>query len=882
MANDAGTAWATDGKRGGLPPAPALLRQIGAGTTHARSPGDVLKAGLGILGGYLDWPLGLVRAPRSGDVAEPGPVVSVRFDGPPGIAAFRDTLLHAPPERDHLAAVAVRGTDPVWRPDLTEDRSAPVGMAARRSGIRCGLAIPAVQGGMVRAVLEFFHTEPQSLHPSLLERLQEASIELALLFRVAELEEAAAREGRALEWIREVHEDLAAAGLEIDAVLARIAHRARGLTGADGSAVELAEGDEMVYRAATGIVAEHVGLRLRIDGRLSGEAYRTGRILRSDDTESDPRVDREATRKIGARSMVLVPLRGPEGTAGVLKVLSARARAFAGRDVAVLRILTGLMGTALDRAKRYSEQGEVMRSLKAESRRRRAVSERLRAIIGASPLPVAALDGEGRVTLWSPAAAGLFGWQEDDILGRKAPFLIPPEEEEEPDREARRLLTEAAGKGGEIQNLELACRRRDGSPIQVRIRAAPVRNDRTGALRELVIVFEDITGAKRTEARLRHAERMEAIGRLAGGVAHDFNNMLTAVRGNADLLLGEENLPEEHRDAVREIRNAAERASYVTRQLLAYSRQEVRGKKIVDLNEVVGEVASLLRHLVEERISLVLQLDPDAGSVSADPGQLEQVLVNLVVNGRDAIEGAGRIEVETRRVELGDEAGEHLGGFEPGPYVRVTVRDDGSGIAPEHRARLFEPFYTTKAVDEGTGLGLATVDGIVHQSGGWIEVESEVGEGSAFHVYLPTTRPEVRGHGRDSEGEAWSVDAGGERATILLAEDERAVRRLVRRILERAGHRVREAATAKEALELITGDEEAPDLFLSDVVMPELSGPELARRFRERYPDIPVLFISGYARDDLTPAELGGKVHHLEKPFTPDGLVRAVEKILEE
>ncbi len=396
-------------------------------------------------------------------------------------------------------------------------------------------------------------------------------------------------------------------------------------------------------------------------------------------------------------------------------------------------------------------------------------------------------------------------------------------------------------------------------------------------------VIVDITERKRLEEELLQSQKMDSLGRLAGGVAHDFNNLLTVIRGYADVLSRELSEGDPRSAEVREIRRAADRATALTRQLLALSRRQVLVPREVDLNALVQEMEQMLRRVIGENFSIATVRGPDVGLVRADPGQLEQVLLNLAVNARDAMPGGGRLTIDTARMVLAAPREEPATrGVPPGDYVVLRVTDTGIGIDRETQARIFEPFFTTKPLGEGTGLGLSTVYGIVQQSGGAITVESEVGAGTTFRIFLP----------RLSDGVVASTEtlATGiprptrrRRNTVLLVEDDEGVRQLTRRILEDFGFGVLEARNGAEALAHLDAGSPRIDAVVSDVVMPGMGGRELVGRLRLRRPDLPVLFLSGYTGDEVSD-EVRGQLHQafLQKPFSGDALAAALEELLAE
>jgi two-component system cell cycle sensor histidine kinase/response regulator CckA len=400
--------------------------------------------------------------------------------------------------------------------------------------------------------------------------------------------------------------------------------------------------------------------------------------------------------------------------------------------------------------------------------------------------------------------------------------------------------------------------------------------DHKGA-KKLVGTIQDVTDRMQLEARLRQSQKMQAVGQLAGGVAHDFNNVLTVIEGYSGLLIAGAADGSEEKENLVEIREAARRAAALTRQLLAFSRQQVLQPRVLNLNDAVGEVERMLRRLVGADIDFHTHLAPDIDQVKADPGQIEQVLMNLVVNARDAMPNGGRLTVETANVVLDAAYAQRYPVKSPGPHVMLAVTDSGTGIPPEHMERIFEPFFTTKESGKGTGLGLATVHGIVHQSGGHIWVYSEPGRGTTFKVYLPAT----------SEG-ATPTSARAEAAprrgteSILLVEDEAPLRAMACKVLRRAGYTVVEASNGRDALEICRRSDTPIDLIISDMVMPGMGGREPAASAQLVRPGVPVVLMSGYTRDSMADiGELTTGGAFLEKPFTSESLTMKVREVLD-
>jgi hypothetical protein len=495
------------------------------------------------------------------------------------------------------------------------------------------------------------------------------------------------------------------------------------------------------------------------------------------------------------------------------------------------------------------------------------------AVLEASPNAVVAIDAQGRITYLNAQVEKTFGYERAELIGQPIELLLP-------DRVADRHVGHRAGFTANPVarpmgiGLDLAGRRKDGSEVPVEISLAPVQTD--DGLQVFATVV-DITARKAAESQLLQAQKLESIGRLAGGIAHDFNNMLFAIRGYTELLT--EDLdpasagraePERIRHNLGQIQLAAERATALTVQLLAFSRQQVVTYRVLDLNLAVNVIEPMLRPLIGETIRLNLRLDPTAGHIRADAGQLDQILVNLVVNARDAMPGGGTVTIETANVVFEEAyAIEH---FEvvPGSYVMLAVSDTGMGMDRATREHVFEPFFTTKDVGKGTGLGLATIYGIVRQAGGHIWLYSEPGHGSTFKLYFPRVDAPV--DQRTSLVPPVPVGDG----VVLVVEDEPAVRDMTTQLLERAGYEVLAVANGAEAL-ASTDMVQPIDVLVSDVIMPVMSGIELAEHLMKRYPQIGIVLLSGYTAEtlDLERVTARGAIF-VSKPLTSHDLLEAV------
>ena len=502
----------------------------------------------------------------------------------------------------------------------------------------------------------------------------------------------------------------------------------------------------------------------------------------------------------------------------------------------------------------------------------REAHQTLQALIQAAPLAIFVLDLEGKIKLWNPAAELLFGWKEKEVLGRLLP-TVPKEE-----LKGSKKLLKSMLAGDFLHGRELRRLRKDGTAIDISVFTAPLY-DAQGQITGVMALNSDITESKRLKEQLLQSQKMEVVGRLAGGVAHDFNNLLTAITGYSELVLNFMDEDNPLRQDVAEIRKAGDRAASLTRQLLAFSRKQVLQPKVLDLNKVVENLGNMLQRLLPSDIELVISPAPNLGRVMADPGQIEQVILNLAINARDAMPQGGKLTITTGNVNLDDSHARSLMDVEPGPYVIMNVSDTGCGMDPETRSHIFEPFYTTKETGKGTGLGLSTVYGIVKQSGGHIAVQSKPGDGSTFKIYLPRIN-RVMEPATPASPSSTARYQGQE--TILLVEDEDGVRQLVSTVLKRHGFQVLEARHGSDALELIAGHSGPIHLVLTDVVMPGMGGKELAERLKPMHPDMKVLYMSGYA--DYAHLNQGlpdQEIYYLQKPFEAHGLLQRVRELLD-
>jgi two-component system cell cycle sensor histidine kinase/response regulator CckA len=483
-------------------------------------------------------------------------------------------------------------------------------------------------------------------------------------------------------------------------------------------------------------------------------------------------------------------------------------------------------------------------------------------------------DTRGTIQYVNPAFERITGYDRMEVIGQNPRILKSGRQ----DPEFYKVLWQILCRG-EVWRGTFFNRRKDGTLYEEDAVISPVR-DPSGRVVNYVAVKRDVTDVRRMEEQLRQSQKMEAVGRLAGGVAHDFNNLLTAISGYSDLLL--HRLPEYStlRRDVEEIRKAGDRAAALTHQLLAFSRRQVLQPKVLDLNAVVTNMGQMLRRLVGEDIALSTDLSPSLSRVNVDPGQIEQVIVNLALNARDAMPDGGRITIASADAELSHAYAAAHPEVRPGPHVLLSVADTGHGMDDETQAHLFEPFFTTKDRGKGTGLGLATVYGIVQQSGGHIRVNSAADRGTTFLIYLPRVEAAEDGEQGAVPSPLLRPSPGTE--TVLLAEDEEGVRRFAREILTGNGYKVLEAGNGREALLLSEAHRGEIHLLLTDVVMPKMSGRELTERIRPLRPDLRILYMSGYIDDALLRRDvLEDGASFLQKPFTSEALARKVREVLD-
>lgn len=500
--------------------------------------------------------------------------------------------------------------------------------------------------------------------------------------------------------------------------------------------------------------------------------------------------------------------------------------------------------------------------------------ENWRSMVENAPDTIIIVDRSGRIEFLNrpgPIFAGSAG------IGASIFDSLPQEERPRVEDVFARIL-----ETGDSERFSIDAAASDGSPRIFHVGVGPIR--KSGRRASLVLVVADITQRRETEKKLeetelqlRQAQKMEAVGRLAGGVAHDFNNLLTTILGYCEMLLSSLPKRDPHRGEIKEIKDAADRAAALTRQLLAFSRRQVLAPRVMDLNETLSELDKMLRRLIGEDIELAMRLDPKLSRVRADPGQITQVIMNLAVNSRDAMPRGGRLLIETRNVTVDEGVLSRHDFVAPGPYAQIAVSDTGCGMSPEVQSHLFEPFYSTKEKGKGTGLGLSTVYGIIKQSNGYIWAYSEIGKGTAFKIYLPPTDGRAPAAKAAGEGES---PRGTE--TILLVEDEESVRKVLARMLKTHHYKVLTAVDGTAALRLLDSTELHVDLVVSDLVMPRMGGRELAQRLATLRPDLKIIFMSGYTEDSLIMSGgLDNAASFLQKPISSKDLLGLIRRELD-
>ncbi|MDH4063022.1 MAG: PAS domain S-box protein [Acidobacteriota bacterium] len=559
----------------------------------------------------------------------------------------------------------------------------------------------------------------------------------------------------------------------------------------------------------------------------------------------------------GVRAACAAVVGEPDAPFGALLVYSREPGTFSDTTAASVESLAAVLGLAVRRAQRA-----------AELEREREERVRLAALVEGTDDAIVSATLDGTILSWNPGAERLYGYAADEIVGANVSILVPTEHDAD-----RRHLMERVRLGQRIPAFDAEHRRKDGSLVTVSLSLSPVR-DQGGVVTAFAGIAHDVTETRRFESELRQLAKMEAVGRLAGGLAHDFNNMLTVIDGYSQLLLMKLPADSAERGLVEEIHKAGERAADLARQLMVFSRKSMVEPTVLNLSDVVQSDVEMLKRVIGEDITIETHLATDLDHVMVDRAQFDQVLVNLVINARDALPDGGRITIETSNVDVAPGSGLGPRDVAAGQYVRLSVTDTGMGMDPATLERIFEPFFTTKG--SGTGLGLAMLQTFVMQSGGQVTVDSQPDHGTCFAIYLPTVALPVVA----ASGSAVTETPSGSE-TILVVEDDDAVRVFTEAVLKAAGYEVLGASNGADALALAHATTRPIDMLMSDVVMPVLGGHALAAQFAVPHPEAKVLFTSGYTPETVTRRGISIPAgQFLQKPYSPAALCRKVRQIL--
>jgi PAS domain S-box-containing protein len=666
----------------------------------------------------------------------------------------------------------------------------------------------------------------------------------------------------------------------LDGLMDKAGNAARKVIGANYSGIGILAGDGPQLRSFEMFggdkeVADKI-VQPVFNGPIFRDIVRERKARRAFNPSGEPAGLELPVNHPPVRGFLGVPLEAGDRVYGWIYVADKLATLeFTEEDSQILTALAAQVALALENAESFQTIQEHARRLETEIEERIRAEDRFRVLVETAPTGIVIADDKGRIAEVNAQALRMFGYDRRELIGETIETLLP-----ERFRHSHQGHLSGYMKVPHVRpmgvGMELFARRKDGMEFPVEISLGPLVT-KEGVLVSSTIV--DITERKKMEEHHRLSQRMEAIGKLSGGVAHDFNNLLAVIMGCADVVL--EALPPDH-PAVKKVemvRKAGASAADLTRQLLAFSRQQMLQPRVLDLKEIVERMQVLLSCLAGENIQFTISLEPSLGQVKADPGQIEQVLLNLAVNARDAMPQGGRLTIEARNVELDDSYKDEHQPVIPGRYVMLAVEDTGCGMDRETQSRIFDPFFTTKELGKGTGLGLATVYGIVKQSGGYIWVYSELGKGTIFKMYLP--RVEQSAQPLEQKEQDQIIPLGCE--TILLAEDSESLREMAREYLESVGYTVLEAASGAAALQKAKDFDGTIHLLLTDVVMPEMSGPELASKMVSLRPGIKVIFTSGYTDDAMgRQGVLDPAVAFIQKPYRPKALARKIRETLGE
>jgi len=759
----------------------------------------------------------------------------------------------------------------------------PTLLSTFQAGFRSLLSVPLISSDQVIGTLHFRSTKPKAYTPDNV-RLAEGvaaqiagAIANARLFaqrRSAELalkksEEEARRLAQENATMAEIGRIICST-LDIESVYGRFSKTVRKLLRFDRMAINIIEPDSLTFSIPYVLGPEVPGRRANDSVPLAGTAAeeviqtRSSLLMRNEDREEFAQRFPGLLPVLnqGMQSLLMVPLISRDRVFGVLNLQLARNPSYTKEDLRLAEKVGAQIAGAIASSQIYVTHQQVLKAFQeSEEKYRLLVQNSGEAIFIAQ---------DGVIKFPNIQTQRMLGYSAEELA--TLPFVSHihrDDREKVVERHRKRM------QGIKVPNTySFKIKNRQGQELWSEINAVLIEWEGKPATLNFV---RDITEQKKLEAQFLQAQKMEAVGQLAGGIAHDFNNLLTIINTHSELALMELKEWDPLKEKFEAIHRAGEKAAGLTRKLLAFSRHQVGGMKFIDLNRIVEDLEKMLHRVIGENIQLRTVLSRDLGHIKADPGQIEHIILNLVVNAKDAMPSGGTIEIKTADVQVGEESPNLLPGMKRGSYVMLSVSDTGVGMNPEVRERIFEPFFTTKEKGKGTGLGLSTVYGIIKQSGGDIWVSSESGQGTVFEIYLPRVDEPLQ----ESQKATFKGGLRGGDETILIVEDEDGVRKLTSKILNKQGYKILEASNGGDALLLCEQLKEPIHLLLSDVVMPGINGPELARRIMNLCPGVKVLFMSGYAGQAISQSgTLDEKASFIQKPFSARNLVEKIQEVM--
>ncbi len=762
----------------------------------------------------------------------------------------------------HCVGCVVAGTgEAMWVTDVTEEESS--GPEIIDAGLRSCFSVPVQHAHQTAGVMEFFSRSIRYPDFELLKAMTDIGSQIGLFIERKKVEEERERSEKLQSALYRIA-SLASAATDLNEFYRSIHDTVAELMEARNFYIAvLSEDGERIE--APYFVDEEDEQVPPLDawrGGLTDYVIRTGSPLLADPEKFERMVAEGKVVSRGAPSLdwLGVPLKAGDKTFGVLVVQSYSEKSRFGKKEAEILMFVS-----------QQVAGAILQRRSQEALRRS--EERYRSQVQSAVYGLYRSSIHGKFLDVNPALVQMLGYSSPEEL-----YAMDMASDLYANPEQRQIFVNEFSHSQRIEGVETRWKRKDGKIITVRL-SGRAGLKYPGEPESFEMIAEDITERRMLEEQLLHSQKMEAVGRLAGGVAHDFNNLLTVIKGYSELMLNEVTEKDPMRAEVEEIRRAAERAASLTRQLLAFSRRQVLEPKVLDLNTIIGNMQKLLQRLLGEDVQLQVSLRPDLGHVKADPGQVEQVIMNLAVNARDAMPQGGKLTIETRNHVIDETYAREHAVVHAGRYAMMAVSDTGIGMDQETVSHIFEPFFTTKETGKGTGLGLSTVYGIVKQSGGYIWVYSEPGRGTSFKIYLPIV--EI-GQPDDTGARPVLTPTYRGTETILLVEDEDGVRALVREVLQRHGYHVIETRNGGEALFACEQHQGKIHLLLSDVVLAQVTGTELAHRLTPMRPEMKVLFISGYTEEAIIhQGVLEEGTAFLQKPFTPNVLARKVREVLD-